>query len=402
MTLRPKSRIHRRCFLAIATLMLASGMLPMSLTAAEDAPKTTPGKFRVYVGTYTGSSGSKGIYQTVLDLKTGELSPVEVAGEATSPSFLAIHPTEKSLYAVMEISDFAGKRAGGVGAFTIDPKSGKLTKLNEQSSGGGGPCHIVVDHSGKFALVANYGGGSAGTLPIKADGSLAEMGSFVQHVGTSVDKSRQEAPHAHSINVDAANKFAFVADLGLDKVLIYNLAPMTGKLTPNTPAFAAVDAGAGPRHFAFHPSGKFAYVINEMHCTVTAFTYDAPKGELKSFQTITTLPNGFDGKDYSTAEIQVHPSGKFVYGSNRGHHSIAAFSVDSATGKLKAIGNQREGIKTPRNFGIDPTGQFMIVANQDSNDLVVFRIDQSTGLLTPTGHKAAVPMPVCVKFLPIH
>jgi 6-phosphogluconolactonase len=402
MTLRLPSSFHRRCFLLAATLLLISELNPLPFATAQQAKQAADtAKLRAYIGTYTDKDGSKGIYQTTLDLNTGELTPVELVAEVNSPSFLAIHPTRKYLYAVMEISDFNGKAAGGVGAFSIDVPTGKLTKLNEQSSGGPGPCHIVVDHAGKFALVANYGGGSAGSLPIKADGSLEVMGSFVQHHGTSADKSRQEAPHAHSINVDPANHFAFVADLGLDKVLIYKLDPTSGKLTPNDPAFASVDKGAGPRHFAFHPSGKFAYVINEMHCTVTAFKYDAAKGELTPIQTITTLPNGFDGKNYSTAEIQVHPNGKFLYGSNRGHHSIAAFSVDQETGKLTTVGNQKEGIKTPRNFAVDPTGQFVIVANQDGDSLVVFRIDPATGMLKTTGKTVAVPKPVCVKFLPV-
>lgn len=355
---------------------------------------------RVYIGTYTGDGG-QGIYQSTLDLKTGRLTPVELAAEVTSPSFLAIHPTQPLLYAVMEISDFQGKKAGGVGAFAIDPDTGKLKLLNQQGSGGPGPCHVVVDRRGKFALVANYGGGSAGSLPIKSDGSLAEMASFVQHKGSGTDKQRQSAPHAHSINVDPANKYAFVADLGLDKVLIYQLDPKTGKLTPNEPASGDVEAGSGPRHFAFHPSGKFAYVINEMLCTVTAFSYDAAHGALQPIQTVTTLPNGFDGENYSTAEVQVHPSGKFLYGSNRGHHSIAEFSIDATTGKLTPIGHQRENIKTPRNFGVDPTGQYVIVANQDGNSLVVFSVDQSSGKLKPTGHQVAVARPVCVKFLPL-
>lgn len=359
-----------------------------------------PAQYRVYIGTYTGD-GSKGIYQSVLDLKTGKLSPAELSAETTSPSFLAIHPSQKFLYAVGEVSDFQGKKAGGVSAFAIDPAGGKLKLLNGQSSGGPGPCHLVVDQAGRCVLVANYGGGSAGVLPIKADGSLGEMSSFVQHQGTSVDKARQEAPHAHSINLDPANKFAFVADLGLDKVLVYRFDSAAGKIEPNQPPSAAVDPGAGPRHFAFHPSGKYAYVINEMLCTVTGFAYDAAKGVLTPIQTITTLPNGFDGKDYSTAEVQVHPSGKFLYGSNRGHHSIAAFAIDQATGQLKPVGHARENIKTPRNFGIDPTGRFVIVANQDSKSLVVFSVDQSTGALKSTGNQTTVANPVCVKFLPL-
>ena len=369
---------------------------------AEDAAKGAKAgsEQRVYVGTYTGD-GSKGIYQTVLDLKTGKLSPVELAAEVTNPSFLAVHPSQKLLYAVMEISDFEGKKAGGVGAFSIDPTTGKLKLLNQQGSGGPGPCHIVVDHSGRFALVANYGGGSAGTLPIKEDGNLGPMASFVQHKGAGADKSRQSAPHAHSINVDQSNKFAFVADLGLDKVMIYKFDDKTGKLEANQPPAGETEPAAGPRHFAFHPSGKFAYVINEMQCSVTAFAYDAAKGALTPIQTVTTLPNGFDGKNYSTAEVQVHPSGKFLYGSNRGHHSIAEFSIDAETGKLTPIGHQRENIKTPRNFGIDPTGQYVIVANQDGGSLVVFSVDQSTGRLKPTGHQVAVSRPVCVKFIPL-
>ncbi|MES2792835.1 MAG: lactonase family protein [Planctomycetota bacterium] len=393
-----KLRIALYCLIGVMMV----GLSPLQSNAADPAAagNEASGKQRIYIGTYTGD-GSQGIYQTTLDLKTGKLTPVELAAEVTSPSFLAIHPNNQLLYAVMEISDFQGKKAGGVGAFSIDPATGKLKLLNEQGSGGPGPCHIVVDKTGQFALVANYGGGSAGTLPIKTDGWLGELASFVQHKGSSTDKSRQSAPHGHSINLDPSNKFAFVADLGLDKVMIYHFDTKTGKLEPNQPASGDVEPGAGPRHFAFHPSGKFAYVINEMHCTVTAFAYDAEHGALKAIQTVTTLPNGFDGKDYSTAEVQVHPSGKFLYGSNRGHHSIAEFTIDTETGKLTPIGHQRENVKTPRNFGVDPTGQYVVVANQDGNSLVVFGVDPTTGKLKPTGNQVEVSRPVCVKFMPI-
>ena len=365
---------------------------------AADAPS---GKQRVYFGTYTGKV-SKGIYRSELDLSTGKLSPPVLAGEATSPSFLAIAPNEKFLYSVGEISDFGGKPAGAVNAFAIDAATGNLKLLNQQSSVGAGPCHVVVDREGKNVLVANYGGGSAAVLPINADGKIGEASSFVQHKGTSVDKGRQEAPHAHSINVDAKNRFAFVADLGLDTVQVYRFDAAKGTIAPNDPAAAKVAPGSGPRHFAFHPSGKFAYVINEMSLTVTAFQYDADKGQLSTLQTITTLPEGVtDRKGMSTAEVVVHPSGKFLYGSNRGHHSIAAFAIDQSTGKLTAVGHQGKGIKTPRNFNIDPTGHYLLVANQDGDSVVVFKVDQATGKLEPTDSSIEVPTPVCVKFLPL-
>ena len=369
-----------------------------TLICAADAPS---GKQRVYFGTYTGKS-SKGIYRSELDLATGKLSPPVLAGEAASPSFLAIAPNQKFLYAVGELNDVDGKKGGAVNAFAIDAATGDLKLLNQQSSVGGGPCHISVDRTGKTALVANYGGGSTVVLPIHADGKLGEASSFVQHKGYDAVKDRALTPHAHSINVDAGNRFAFVADLGLDKVLVYKLDADKGTITANDPPAASVEKGSGPRHFAFHPSGKYAYVINESLLTVTAFQYDADKGVLTPHQTITTLPEGVtDRKGMSTAEVQVHPSGKFLYGSNRGHHSIAIFSIDSATGKLTAVGHQGQGIKTPRNFGIDPTGNYLLVANQDGDSVIVFRIHQSTGQLEPTGSTIAVSSPVCVKFLPL-
>jgi 6-phosphogluconolactonase len=371
-------------------------LLAFTLAFASAAPGTGA-TYRVYIGTYTGK-GSKGIYKLDLEPITGKLSAPVLVGEAASPSFLAIHPSRKFLYAVGETGDFGGKKAGAVNAFAIDQTTGKLTLLNQQSSGGPGPCHITVDDAGKFALVANYGGGSACVLPIGADGKLGEATDFVQHKGSSVNKGRQEAPHAHSINLDQDNHFAFVADLGLDQVLVYKFDPDKGKLTPNEPPFVAVDPGAGPRHFAFHPSGKFAYVINELANTITPMSYDAKTGVLQKLPSVSTLPEGFKGPSH-TAEVQVHPSGRFVYGSNRGHNSIAIFSVDEKTGELKPVGHQAQGIKTPRNFGMDPGGRVLIVANQDGNSLVVFRIDFATGELKPIGQPVEVPSPVCVKVI---
>lgn len=357
------------------------------------------GKLMVYVGTYTGTK-SKGVYVFGMDLASGAVTPARLAGEAVNPSFVAIHPSQRFLYAVGEVSDFAGKKSGGVSAFAIDSSTGNLTLLNQQSSGGTGPCHLVVDKAGKNVLVANYGGGSVAVLPIQADGRLSEASCFIQHTGKSVNPRRQEAPHAHSINLDAANNFAFVADLGLDKVLVYRFDAMKGTLTPNDPPAASVAPGAGPRHFAFHPSGRYAYVINEMGNTVTAFSYDAQKGVLTAIQTLSTLPQGYTEVSH-TAEVQVHPSGKFLYGSNRGHDSIAVYSIDQNTGRLTLVGIPSTQGKTPRNFGIDPTGTFLLAANQDSDNVVVFRIDPQTGELKPTGQVVEVPTPVCVKFMAV-
>lgn len=379
--------VLKTCLVSACVVVLClAAVLP--IVGAE--PKA--GKAWVYIGTYTGPK-SKGIYRLDMDLATGKLSEPVVAGAAVNPSFLALHPNGRFLYAVSE-----GDGKSGVTAFALDPKTGDLTALNSQPSKGAAPCHLVVDKAGKNVLVANYTGGSVAVIPIKDDGSLGEPTAFVQHKGSSVDPGRQKEPHAHSINLDAANRFALVADLGLDKVLVYRFNPDKGTLTPNDPPDVAVAPGAGPRHFAFHPNGKYAYVINEMGGTVTELAYDADKGVLKTGHSLTTLPKEVKGN--STAEVVVHPSGKFLYGSNRGHDSIAIFKIDPKSGELTAVGHQGSGIKTPRNFNIDPTGKFLIVANQDGNSLVVFAIDQTTGELTPTGQKVEISAPVCIKFLP--
>jgi len=391
-------RWNRAMVVAVALLVTWLGVIRGGSLAAE--PAAAPKKLRVYFGTSTGDK-SKGIYRAELDLATGQLTPATLAAEIASPSFLAIHPNQKYLYAVTQIADAQGNRIGGVGALAIDPASGDLKLLNQQASGGGGPCHVVVDQAGKNVLVANYGGGSVAAIPIADDGQLRPASSVIQHKGSSVDKQRQQGPHAHSINLDPANRFAFAADLGLDKVLVYKFDSAQGTLTANDPAGADVAPGSGPRHFAFHPTAKFAYVINEITSTVTAFTYDAALGQLQEIQTITTLPAGFDGKNNSTAEVQVHPSGKFLYGSNRGHNSIAIFQIDPATGKLTASGHQGKDIKTPRNFAVDPTGQYVLVASQDAHHVEVFKVDATSGALTPTGSKIEVPRPICVKMIPI-
>lgn len=350
----------------------------------------------MYVGTYTRGE-SKGIYLSRLNLKTGEATKPEVVAETSNPSFLAFHPEKKYLYAANEIGRFEGKPTGTVSAFAIDPESGQLDFLNQQISHGGAPCHLMVDETGSQVLVANYTGGNVACLPIQSSGKLKGASSVIQHEGSSVNPRRQKEPHAHSINLSPNNKFAYAADLGIDKVLIYRFDPQAGTLTPNEPAFAEVKPGGGPRHFDFHPSGKFAYVINELLSTVTAFEADKNSGALKAIQTISTLPEGYEGGN-STAEVQVDPSGKFLYGSNRGHNSIAMFAIDQETGKLTALGHQSTGGEIPRNFGIDPSGKVLVAANQKSNDLFVFRIS-SDGTLQRIGEKISVPSPVCVKMM---
>ena len=349
---------------------------------------------RVYFGTYTwGENTGKGIYRSTLDTDTGKLSEPILAAEAKNPSFLEIHPNGKFLYAVSEVG-----RAGGISSYAIYSKTGNLRYLNKQPSGGSGPCHVSIDSTGRNVLVANYGSGSASVVPIKPNGSLAEPTGFVQHTGSSANPSRQKGPHAHSINVSPDNRFAFVADLGIDKVMIYKLNIEKGTITKNNPPYAKVKPGAGPRHFSFHPSGKYAYVINELDGTVTAFTYESASGTLSEIQTITTLPTGFNANN-KCAEIRVHPTGRFLYGSNRGHNSIVVYKIDSSKGTLTFVEHETADINTPRNFNIDPTGKFCLVGNQGTNSVVVFRINQRTGALEPTGHKISIGRPVCIRFL---
>ncbi len=371
---------------------------PMTNFDSREAPVASSASPLVYVGTYT-DKGSKGIYAYRLDSKTGKLISLGVAAETPNPTFLALHPNHRYLYAVNEVAQFNGKASGFVTAYEIDAETGRLRQINQETTVGTGPCHISIDRKGKNALVANYGSGSAAVLPIHADGSLGAPTSFVQHSGMSIDKGRQEGPHAHSINLDAANRYAFVADLGIDKVQVYKFDGAKGTITPSTPPFVQIAPGSGPRHFAFHPSGRFAYVINELNETVVAMDYDAANGTLKPIQTISTLPFDFTGQSYC-AEVKVHPNGKFLYGSNRGHDSLAIFSIDQNTGRLTSVGHQSTMGKFPRNFNIDPTGMLLLAANQDSDSIYSFKLDQATGKLTPTGDHVEVSRPVCIVFVP--
>lgn len=390
----------RAAVLAVIGIVGLGLALGVGRAVGEAPVSAQAGEMLVYVGTYTNNEKSKGIYVSRLNLTTGRLSEPQLAAETTSPSFLAIHPDGRHLYAANEVRTFGGQQTGAVSAFAIDKATGTLKALNQQSSGGSGPAHLVVDATGRVVLVANYGGGSVAALPIAADGSLKAPSSVVQHTGSSVDPKRQTKPYAHSINVDPANRFAYAADLGIDKILIYRLDPAAGTLVANTPASASVAPGSGPRHFAFHPARPYAYVINEMLLTVTAFRHDPASGALSEIQSITTLPPGQSPQTgFSTAEVQVHPSGRFLYGSNRGHDSLTVFAIDEASGRLTFVENEPTQGSVPRGFGIDPTGQYLLAGNQRSDTVVVFRIDQKTGHLTPTGQTLSIGAPVCVKFV---
>jgi len=379
----------------VTLFSLLSIVLPVGAVCSP--AQAADAQLLTYFGTYTNGGKSKGIYCYKLDLASGKLTSVGVTEGIKNPSFVTIHPSGNYLYAVSEVSDADGKPGGAVSAFSLNRKTGDLKPLNHQSSEGAGPCFVSVDKTGKVALVANYGSGSIASLPINADGSLAKAATAIQHEGSSVNQARQAGPHAHSINLSPDNRFAIAADLGLDKLLIYKLDTAKGTLTANDPAFAKTPAGGGPRHFAFHPNGRFAYNCNEITSTVTAHAWNADKGTLTEVQTITTLPE--ETKGNSTAEIQVHPSGKFVYCSNRGHDSLAIFTVDEKTGQLTAAGHQKTLGKTPRNFGIDPSGRYIVACNQATDNVAVFQVDQSTGKLAQIGELITVPAPVCVKFL---
>lgn len=354
-----------------------------------------PSERLVFVGTYT-DGAAEGIYLLRLDSRTGELTPTEYLMPADDPSFLAIHPSGRFMYCVNEMLALDGEPA--VSAYSIEPESGKLTFLNRLPAGGTYPCHLTVDPTGKNLLVANYGGSSIGLFRLDVDGRLSERVVLAEHEGSSVHE-RQEAPHPHGVTLDPMNRFAFIPDLGLDRIVTYAFDADLGALTPATVPFAAVEPGSGPRHFSLGRDGRFGYLINELASTVTVFKLESKDGALVAQQTVSTLPEGFGGQS-TTAEIEVHPTGRFLYGSNRGHDSIAVFTIDPESGRLAYVEHESTLGQTPRNFGIDPSGRFLLAANRKSDSVVVFRIDQETGALNPTGHSAEVPTPVCVKFLP--
>ena len=350
--------------------------------------------FDVYFGTYTDKSPSEGIYHSILDAGTGELSAPELVCKTSKPSFIAIHPDGEKIYAVTEGDP------GKIKAFAIDPKTKKLKLINSALSGGKGPCYVSVSKSGKTLLSANYRSGSLASLSINPDGSLEEPTTVIQHSGSGINKQRQKGPHAHSINLSPDNRFAYVADLGIDKIMIYKLDSATSELSQNNPPFFKAKPGAGPRHFTFHPNGKFAYLINELDNTIVALSYNSENGGLTEIQAVSTLPEEYTGET-KTAEVKVHPNGKFLYGSNRGHDSIVTYRINSESGKLTLAGFQNTGIKNPRHFNIDPSGTFCIVGNQDTNNILLFKVDIKTGLLIPTATNFSIGKPICVKFMNI-
>lgn len=365
-------------------------------------------RYTVFVGTYTNmngkDTGSKGIYAYRFDEDSGKLAPIGVAAETTNPSFLTVAAGDKFLYAVNELQHYKGESSGGVTAFALDRHTGKLSELDEVASHGADPCYISLDRSGKFLLVANYTGGTVAVFPLSADGHVGEASSVEEDKGSlGPNKQRQERSHAHFVETSAGDHFAYVSDLGLDRILIYKFDSKKGKLAAGSAdakdfLSATLAPGTGPRHIAFSKDGKFMYVLGEIDSTVTVFANDRNE-KWRSIQKISALPTGFSGEN-TAAEIVIHPNGKFLYTSNRGDDSIAVFAIDRPSGKLTLVERVPSGGKNPRNFALDPVGKHLLAANQDSGNVVEFTIDSSTGKLTTVGEVAKVPAPVCLVFVP--
>jgi 6-phosphogluconolactonase len=347
----------------------------------------------LFIGTYT-SGKSEGIYRYLFDDQTGTLSKFN-SFKCINPSFVTLDKTRTYLYVVNEVGEYEGQPGGYVSAFQI--KAGQFVFLNQQATHGADPCHLTVDQKRKCLLVANYTGGNITVLPIRSDGSLAPATEVKQHEGSG-PKEQQKGPHAHCIILDRSERHALATDLGIDKVMIYRFDGNKGKLKPAKQPFVELQAGAGPRHLTFHPSGKYLYVINELDSSMAAFNYDEHKGRLTHIETVSTLPSDFSGVSYC-ADVHVSPSGAFLYGSNRGHNSIVVFAIDPQTGKLKLVEHVSTEGDWPRNFTIDPEGKFLLVANQRSDNVAIFSIDRQTGRLKLMSRDNTIPSPVCLRFL---
>ena len=396
-----QANVWQSCFSGLHAFLLHSFITAACVIflAVLASGRSTAAERRIFIGTYTGNdSVSRGIYTCLFDDDTGRLSSPVLAAEAVSPSFLAIHPNGQWLFAVNEISEGEGRGNGAVSAFRMS-ENGQLTLINQQPSLGGAPCHCDIDATGKYLLIANYVGGNVVVYPIGDDGSLHPASSNIQHVGSSVNAQRQEAAHAHSINLSADNQFAYAADLGTDRIQIYRFDAGRGLLSASTPSSVSVQAGGGPRHFDIHPNGRFAYSNNELTAMVSVFHRDPEYGGLTLVQDISTLPDGADVRK-STAECLVHPSGKFVYVSNRGHDSIAIFRVNPQDGKLSIVAVTSTGGREPRNFFIDPSGKWLLAENQNSDSVIVFTINPESGAITPTTNRIEVGRPVCIRMVP--
>jgi len=354
------------------------------------------------LGTYTGTtaSDSRGIYAVRLDGETGALSTPELVAELANPEFLALHPNGHLLYALTQEKSAEGKTTGAVTAFALDPVSLKLTRLNSESTGRGQLCHLAVDATGRQVIVTAYGDPYVASFPLAADGRVGPVASVIPHTGPLGPKTdRQNTAHAHSVTLALDNRFAFVADLGLDRVLTYRLDPEHGTLAAHDPAFTPLPPGAGPRHTKFSPDGKNFYILSELGGTITACRYDAVRGVMTPFQTLSTLPAGYLGR-HSASEVRVHPSGRFVYAANRIHDSIAVFARDAETGALTLVEHVPTGGDQPRNFNLTPDGAWLLCAHQATDNLTVFKVDAATGRLAPTGRTTKLPKCVCVLFLP--
>ena len=346
-----------------------------------------------YIGTYT-SQGGEGIYSCQFDPASGALSNIRPQARTANPTYLCLHPTKAVLYAANEVAESDGEKTGAVSAYAV-AADGALTPLNQQPSHGTAPCYVSVDATGRWLLVANYSSGSVAVLPVEEDGSLGPAADVVQHEGIGAHPRRQEGPHAHFIRQDPAGRFVLACDLGTDEVKIYRLDAERGTLTPNNPPALRVAEGQGPRHLAFHPNGRWVYVINELGSTMTACTWDAERGILSEIGTVSTLPDGYLDRSYC-AEVHVAPSGRYVYGSNRGHDSIAIMRVDAASGMVRVIGFESTQGSYPRNFYLSPEGDWLLAANQKGDSIVSYWVDVESGLLRSTGHGLRVSMPVCL------
>lgn len=367
------------------------------MLAATDSHAFQASKYLVYVGTYT-DSGSQGIYVYRYDAASGGVTPLGLAAESVNPSFLAVSSDHKFLYAVNETGEHKGqKNSGGLSAYRIDRATGKLILLNEVSSAGADPCYLSLDKTGKFLLVANYTGGSVAVFPVEKDGRLGERTAFVQHQGKGVNPERQEGPHAHWISVTPDNQHVLSADLGLDEIHLYKFDATKGTLREIAPA--KLSPGSGPRHVAISANSKFVYVLSEIKSTLTTFAYDEAAGTLKEIQALSTLPADFQGAN-DTAEVQLDPSGKFLYASNRGENSIVVYEVDSAKGTLSFLQRVSTGGREPRHFTLDPAGKRLLAANQIIGNIVTMQVEGGSGKLTPAVESAKVSKPVCIVFVP--